>query len=318
MADNGAQLRRTTIFWNHAGSFLESDKTLLPHPAPFPNSHLDLDAQRIDVNGDGLFDLVVCGTQYSPFYVGWFIQILVNRGNHQFVDETSSRIPQGESSGGAEGQAANVPYAMWVRVIDFNQNGTPDISIEFNRSYNGPYPQSLPIIWMNDGFGRFSTFKIADFVEATDQWRLGYMQLIRTLHGYSFITPQFYSGSGGLRVTGLLAARAMDYGIAAFTDEPLVSGASPIKAVHITELRARIAALRTREGLASFSWVDNPLTAGMTARAQHVVDLRQALREVYLVGGRIPPTYSDGNLASGVSIRALHVRELHDAVRAIE
>ena len=40
-----------------------------------------------------------------------------------------------------------------------------------------------------------------------EEWLFTGARLMKTRHGYSFITPQSYPGSGGLIVTGLLATR---------------------------------------------------------------------------------------------------------------
>lgn len=59
----GDELSRTTILWNRAGIFSQADTTQLPLPWVFSNAHIALDVQRIDVNQDGLPDLVLVGTQ---------------------------------------------------------------------------------------------------------------------------------------------------------------------------------------------------------------------------------------------------------------
>ena len=41
-----------------------------------------------------------------------------------------------------------------------------------------------------------------------------------------------------------------------FSDDPLTAGTSPIRVVHITELRTRIDVLRVRFGLAPFAWTN--------------------------------------------------------------
>ena len=48
-----------------------------------------------------------------------------------------------------------------------------------------------------------------------------------------------------------------------FTDHPIRPGVTPVKAVHFTELRARIDALRRAAGLPAFSWTDAVLRAGV-------------------------------------------------------
>jgi hypothetical protein len=104
-----------------------------------------------------------------------------------------------------------------------------------------------------------------------------------------------------------------------FTDDPLASGSTAIRAVHIIELRTRIDALRTRYGLGPFPWRDHPLVARSTPiRAIHIVDLRTALLQVYAARGIAPPGFAESGPVSGMVMRASHIAELRAAVRAVE
>ena len=203
--DNGNH--NSSILWNSSGTFSEENKTRLPMPAPFSETHIDLDAASIDADGNGLLDLIVVGTQGNPFYDGWFVQLLMNRGDGTFIDETSNRLRPDERFGGRLGEETGAPWAQWVEVLDFNGDGVSDFAVAAVRGGRGRLPQDQPLIWLNDGSGRFAALKMRDFVPPEDEWRIAGSQLIRTRHGYSFITPQSYSGSGGLIVTGLLATR---------------------------------------------------------------------------------------------------------------
>ena len=120
--------------------------------------------------------------------------------------------------------------------------------------------------------------------------------------------------------SGILDAYAAVYHtLHAFTDDPLVAGVTPLKVVHITELRARIDVLRTRIGLATFAWTDSILTAGTSRiRAVHITEMRTALAEVYVANGRTPPTYTHPTLAAGMPIKAVDITELRAAVAAQE
>ena len=103
-----------------------------------------------------------------------------------------------------------------------------------------------------------------------------------------------------------------------FTEDPIVAGATSVKAVHITELRARINALRAAAGLPAFDWTDATLTASATiVRATHVMELRTALNDAYAAMGRPSPTYTDQSLA-GITIKSVHISELRNAVLALE
>ena len=106
----------------------------------------------------------------------------------------------------------------------------------------------------------------------------------------------------------------------AFADHPIRPGATPVRAIHFLELRARIDALRVREGLAGFGWTDPTLTAGATpVRLVHLAELRAALAEVYAASGRAAPSYTDAALtAERTVIRVEHLMELRAAVAALE
>ena len=65
---------------------------------------------------------------------------------------------------------------------------------------------------------------------------------------------------------------------ARFTDDPLMPGVTPVLAVHLLELRARIDGLRSRAGLPAFAWTDPKVVPRGDARpgAAHLTELRSA------------------------------------------
>ena len=137
------------------------------------------------------------------------------------------------------------------------------------------------------------------------------------------------AGTATIRVAatdpgGLSATQVFTVTVAAmrvpFTDDPIMPGVTPIKAVHFTELRTRIDALRSAGGLARFSWTDPVLRPGVTrVRRVHLLELRQALAEAYSAAGRAAPRWTDASPAAGSTpIRAAHVTELRAAVLALE
>jgi hypothetical protein len=102
-----------------------------------------------------------------------------------------------------------------------------------------------------------------------------------------------------------------------FTDNPLLPRTTLVKAVHVTELRQAIDALRARYALSAFPWADAMLTPrASVVRAAHVVELRDALNGVYAAARRTPPSYS-ALVAKVTAIRAADVAELRAAVLAI-
>ena len=107
---------------------------------------------------------------------------------------------------------------------------------------------------------------------------------------------------------------------APFTDDPLQPGVTPVRAVHFTELRERIDALREAAGLGRFRWTDAVLRMGVTpVRLVHLTELRSALEAAYRTAGRSVPRWTDPAPERGVTpIRAAHLTELRAAVVALE
>ncbi len=100
----------------------------------------------------------------------------------------------------------NIP--LWIEVLDFNQDGATDFFLRLGAGSAGTFQQDQPLIWLNDGTGHFSTLTVGDFVPAGRESMLGPSpHLIATRHGYSFITPRSFPGSGGLKLMGLLASK---------------------------------------------------------------------------------------------------------------
>ena len=108
-----------------------------------------------------------------------------------------------------------------------------------------------------------------------------------------------------------------------FTDDPLSAGTTSIKAIHITELRSRIDALRVHFGLAAYGWTDANLTGVMTKKV-HVAELRTALGSAYdaaIAAGRhvTRPSFTDDPLiAQQTMIKVVHIAELRSDVLTLE
>ena len=102
--------------------------------------------------------------------------------------------------------------------------------------------------------------------------------------------------------------------------DPIVPGLTPVRAVHFTELRTRIDAVRGTAGLGRFPWTDPILTARVTpVRLVHLLELREALAAVYAATGRAAPRWTDAAPVAGTTpIRAAHLLELRAAVTALE
>lgn len=195
-------LRQTTILWNQGGRFIQGAMTALPEPAGLPN-HIDLDVRKIDFNGDGRQDLVVIGTNANPFYDGAFLQLLRNDGGNVFTDVTLQAMNAADALTSVPGKSTGQPWPIWIQVLDFNGDGVMDFAVE----YVGQLRASTPLVWLNDGAGRFTVLRSSDFVAAGQEWRLGGGHWFETAQGYSLLNAQ-YDPFNGLTVGGLLSAQA--------------------------------------------------------------------------------------------------------------
>ncbi len=94
------------------------------------------------------------------------------------------------------------------RGVGQRPDGTQDFFLRLGAGSAGTFQQDQPLIWLNDGTGHFSTLTVGDFVPAGRESVLGPSpHLVATRHGYSFITPRSFPGSGGLKLMGLLASK---------------------------------------------------------------------------------------------------------------
>ena len=99
-----------------------------------------------------------------------------------------------------------------------------------------------------------------------------------------------------------------------FSDDPLQPGVTPIKAVHITELRDAVNLARTQAGLAPATWAE-AVQVGTVITAAHILELRTQLDQARGALGLSPATYTPPAPSVGGFVLAVHVQELRDRVR---
>ena len=232
-----------------------------------------------------------------------------DRVTASYWDTETSGVTRGGGGAGRTTAALQEPtgyaglYADWD--VDVDVDGVPDAPWDFGTP--GAYP-ALSVDVDGDG--------AATWRELGPQGRT--------------VTPPAESGAGA--ASDGAAARALADGAtaraqaggraapAAFTDDPLVPGMTPVRAVHLLELRSRIDGLRLRAGLPAFGWTDAQVVPGVTpARAVHLTELRSALGAAYAASGRPAPGYTDAVVTAGATaMRAVQLQELRRAVAALE
>jgi hypothetical protein len=97
-----------------------------------------------------------------------------------------------------------------------------------------------------------------------------------------------------------------------FTDDPL-SAAVSIKAVHLTEVRLAVDAVRKVAGLSNSPWTD-PSPSGVEIKAVHWEELRASLDHALTALSLPTPPYADESL-KGLVVQKTHIEELRARVR---
>lgn len=119
-----------------------------------------------------------------------------------------------------------------------------------------------------------------------------------------------------VRVVGGAPGTAVYAGTFSFTDDPLVSGTTKVKASHVTELRTHVNAMRAFGGLSAATFTDPTLTTSTQVRAVHISELRTALNAARTALGMAAISFTDASLTQFVTaVKAAHVRELRGGTR---
>ena len=151
------------VYWGSAtGQYSDEQTTVLPTPEFFIGygGGQVVSTAVSDINGDGRPDVLLGG-----YDKGWLsearspwrgLQLLVNHGERQFVDETSSRL-------GRSAWAAGEPWHVEHRFFDFNGDGTIDIVPHLLLDV-----RENVLAWLNDGTGRYAALKLSDFGDTED------------------------------------------------------------------------------------------------------------------------------------------------------
>jgi FG-GAP-like repeat len=172
-----------------AGHYTDSPVALPPKPWGTDNSE-GLDVTPLDVNADGHIDLLLGFTKNVPFYKGHWIQVLINRGDGSFADETAVRLPQSDNDG-------EWPYT--IQIADLNNDGEPDLGLSL-----WWYPPDIPLFWLNQGDGTFkqilgttlaSTEPGFVFLDANNDHRVDLYGVHASFNETHFLTLQTVDGT---------------------------------------------------------------------------------------------------------------------------
>jgi len=283
------------LFNDSTGDFSRRPRYVLPRP---PLQQV-LDIATVDINRDGRADLVMRTT--SDSYAGSALQVLIDQGNGTFADETVTRL-------GSSSLVSGGSYCGFLRLADFNGDGWKDF-------YCGDGPEDVPNrYWISNGDGTWNALA-PGILPAGSGLGIHAVDFDGDLH--PDLLSIYPTSTGDIRYQSFLNRTPF------FTDDPLISQVSVIKAIHFEELRQRIDAQRTRFGLTAFGWTD-PALAGRIADTVHLQELRTALNAAYaaaIAAGRkvAQPSFTDDPpVERQTPIRLQHLQELRTAVLTLE
>ncbi len=100
-----------------------------------------------------------------------------------------------------------------------------------------------------------------------------------------------------------------------FADSPLVAGMTA-RTLHVLQLRMAVNHLRTLAGLGDYPFTDPSFTAGITPiKAVHLNELRTAFSEARNALGFMPIGYSESIVAGVTPVKAAHINQLRSGVQ---
>jgi hypothetical protein len=177
-------------------------------------------------------------------------------------------------------------------------NGTTSVSIAWSAAANATGYQ-LERRVNNGAWVQIATPSGTSYVDTAVSSGITYVYRVRAVGGTGTV-PSAYSN--------------MDHATTiAFVDDPLIPGVTVIKAIHLTQLRQAVNAVRAAAGLAPATWTD-PSPADVPIKAVHITQLRTALTPALTALGK-PATYTDPTLGPGDPVKAIHFQEIRNKVK---
>lgn len=150
------------IVWNDNGSVAAGNETVLPLPTTFGGKQALYDAQTTDINLDGLPDLLI-NYQGDVNQGGWELQVLINKGNHQFEDQTQQWFTDTSViTSGALTQSSSAPWFPFLRPRDLNNDGRMDFFIGGTLEKNGKPVANYPLMLIQQPDGKLAPIVFGD------------------------------------------------------------------------------------------------------------------------------------------------------------
>jgi VCBS repeat protein len=274
--------------------------------ARFPSSGIPTALEVADINSDGRRDAIVTH--------GLSLGVYRQESDGSLVSEELFPIPYGSGFN---------PHGLAVG--DINGDGAADVVI-------ADYNNGLVVLRQNiAGLNATSvssnaisvtwnSFPGATAYEVYRRGAGGSFTIIGNSSGNSFLDSSVAAGVSylyrirALYPNGRSTWSAFDLATTVpFTDDPLVPQETIIKAVHLTELRTGVNAVRALAGLPPFTFTDSDVT-GALVRTTHIKELRLAIDPALAALGIEAGQYGEAIIVRGI-IMASHFEEIRARVR---
>ncbi len=175
-------------------------------------------------------------------------------------------------------------------------------------------PNEVTVTW--NGVSGATEYEVARGTNTTN------FETIGSVTGTSFNDTTVSSNTTYLYIVRAIGSSgASDYSsldaatTVVFTNDPLTPGV-PVFAVHVTQLRVAVSAMRSAAGLPPAAFTDHVLPAGSPIKALHIQQLRDALSAARSALGLPPLALTDPTLTPGATpLKAAHLQELRDGCK---
>lgn len=268
-----------------------------------------------DLDGDGVLDLVLTGRVDQAGAEGTLVLLGTGSGAFQtgppiFVSPTGALVVGDFDRDGNLDMAAASNTTDSVAVF-LNQGCPQPFGAPRNLLASATSNSTVAVSWSsvsgavsyrvlrsanNQAFVLVGTSGSAQFTDSTVSPNTTYIYEVQAV-----------DSQGGVSLpSGIDTATTVQ-----FVDDPLVTGVTPIKAVHLQQVQVAVNAFRASAGLPAAVFSNSALI-----RAADIAELRTALAEARAVLGLPPIVYTDSGLVAGSTlVKAAHVQEIRNAVR---
>lgn len=167
-----------------------------------------------------------------------------------------------------------------------------------------------------------STDSSGDAYSRTGSFAAGSNLVLRWPHAVEGSITATLRGNDGVE-DGATATRAFRVLAPTWTDPVLTPGKTPVKAIHVLELRSKINDMRAAYGLERVTWTDTLSAGGGPVKAAHIAELRTAMEQIRdqvnsfdksNVNNKLPAYTWTAGLERNKLIKAAHIAELRAAV----